>query len=187
MSQSNRRLAALAEHVRGQRLGEEQRVALGRLRRGHQHPPRRLHLDGEVPRVVGRQAVLADDPHEALVRARLQAADAELDRPRLARRGLARSARCASAACRRRPAGAVRRSACRPAPMHDSSVSIGKRAAAGEHFGREPQLAQPVVGRLGHAHVDHVDAHVAQLGRVAAAAAAACSAGQPPRERSVKT
>ena len=59
---------------------------LAELARGQQHAPRRLHLDGEVPRVVGRQSVLAVDPHEALVRARLEPAEMKLHRPHLAGR-----------------------------------------------------------------------------------------------------
>lgn len=82
-------LAAFAMFLRGQGLGEEQRVSLGRLGGSHQNLPRRLDLDRKESHVVAGQAVLTHDPQETLVRADAQRADLEIYLPRFARAQLA--------------------------------------------------------------------------------------------------
>ena len=61
----------------------------------------------------------------------------------------------------------------------------GERAAARQDLAREPHVAQAVVGRVGDAHVDHVDAQAAKLAKLLPQRGR-CSSGQAPRERSVK-
>ena len=108
----------LHRNRRGQRHGEEQRPLGGGLGGGDQDPPGGLHFDGEVAGVVGRQAVLPDDPQQALVRADAQPLDMKARllrllrgaartfsvpawrRPATARRCAGRRGRCRTARCR---------------------------------------------------------------------------------------
>ena len=156
-------LAALAKHGRGQGLGQVERVAAGRLGRGHQDPPRRLHLDGEEPHVVAVQTVLAHDPHQALMRAEAQSADAEIYPS-----GFVRGKRETLLAPLLffSPVGWIFRVvgqqeqfdgafARRAGPRQFAFDS--QRVAIGKHLAGEPQLGQRVVVRLLDADVDQVD------------------------------
>jgi len=161
---------ALGEARRLQRLGEKDRVALGRLGRDDQDLPGGLDLDGEVAPVVGRQAVLPDDLHVSLIGPQPKARLLELDLrglARLDRHGLV--AALGRLALARELGGGVGLEEIqldRPFSFHAEGIQFGfdpQRALVGDDLAGQPQFPQGKIQGLGDPHVDHVKPGVGQL------------------------